>query len=110
VKIIAPANGATVGPKFNITVAPTDFTPALDLEGKPNVNGYGHYHVFVDSDATSMASMIGMPGSNTFPVNLAAWKNGKHTITVEPVQNDHTPIEGAKPVTITINLEHAAGT
>ncbi len=39
--------------------------------------------------------MIGMPGSDTIPVDLRAWPNGKHPITVEPVQNDHTPIQGA---------------
>jgi hypothetical protein len=55
-----------------------------------------------------MAGMVSMPGSNSFPVKLSAWKNGKHTLTVQPVQNDHTEIHGAKPATITINLEGAA--
>ena len=133
VKIISPKDGATVGPKFTMQVAPTNFRPALDLEGKPNIKGYGHYHVFVDMEMSSMpmastqpsggsmemshemggmmsmAGMVGMPGGNTFPVDLTAWKNGKHTITVETVQNDHTDIEGAKPATITINLQGAAG-
>jgi len=125
VKIISPADGATIGPTFTMQVQPANFTPALDLEGKPNINGYGHYHVFVDMsmpsmemsstemsggemEMMSMAGMVGMPGDNTFPVDLRAWKNGKHTITVEPVQNDHTEIHGAKPAMITINLEGAA--
>jgi hypothetical protein len=55
----------------------------------------------------STAGMIGMPGTDTFPVDLTAWKNGKHTITVQAVQNDHTPIEGAKAAKITINLTGA---
>ncbi len=133
VRIISPRDGATVGPKFSMQVAPTNFKPALDLEGKPNIKGYGHYHVFVDMEMSSMqmpstqmsggstemshavggmmsmAGMVGMPGSNTFPIDLTAWKNGKHTITVETVQNDHTDIEGAKPATITINLQGAGG-
>ena len=112
VKIISPADGATVGPEFTMQVQPVNFTPALDLEGKPNINGYGHYHVFVDMsggemEMMSMAGMVGMPGDNTFPVDLRAWKTGKHTITVEAVQNDHTEIHGAKPAMITINLAAA---
>jgi hypothetical protein len=119
VKFVSPADGAKVGPKFTVRVQPANFTPSLDLEGKPNLKGYGHYHVMVDMkpmepssdhehmEMMSMAGMVGMPGSNRFPVDLSAWENGKHTITVEPVQNDHTPIVGAKPATITINLTGA---
>lgn len=140
VMIESPADGATVGPKFTLKVKPENFHPAEDLEGKSNIEGYGHYHVFVDEDMSmmmgmsgegektseagkseqqgmsaengmemmSMAGMVLMPGSNNFDVDLRAWKNGKHTITVQPVQNDHTPIEGAKSAMITINLKGAA--
>ncbi len=124
VKIVSPADGVTVGPRFTVQLKPANFKPALDLEGKPNISGYGHYHVFVDMampsmemsstqmsgesmEMMSMAGMVGMPGSNSFPIDLSAWKNGKHTITIEPVQNDHTNIASAKPAMITINLEGA---
>jgi len=124
VKILSPADGTTVGPQFTMQLQHADFTPALDLEGKPNIKGYGHYHVFVDMsmapmemsstkmagggmEMMSMAGMVGMPGSDTFPVDLRAWKKGKHTITVELVQNDHTEIADAKPAMITINLKGA---
>jgi endogenous inhibitor of DNA gyrase (YacG/DUF329 family) len=43
-----------------------------------------------------MAGMVLMPGSNTFNVDLGAWPAGKHTITIEIVQNDHTPIPNAQ--------------
>jgi LPXTG-motif cell wall-anchored protein len=118
VQVVSPADGATVGPKVTIQVKPTNFTPSEDLEGKPNLKGYGHYHVFVDMPAMteggggammSMAGMVLMPGSNSFDVDLRAWPAGKHTLTVELVQNDHTPIEGAKPAMITINLQGTAG-
>ena len=56
----------------------------------------------------SMAGMIGMPGNDDIPVDLRAWPNGQHTITVEPVQNDHTPIQDATPGMITITLQGAA--
>ncbi len=123
VKIVSPADGAKVGPKFTVRVQPANFTPSLDLEGKPNIKGYGHYHVMVmgasgegemgmdmgqgKTKMMSMAGMVGMPGSNSFPVDLSAWKNGKYMLTIMPAQNDHTPVPGARPATISINLTGA---
>jgi LPXTG-motif cell wall-anchored protein len=112
VQVLAPADGATVGSKFAVKVQPTDFTVATDLEGKPNLKGYGHYHVFVDMDMSamqggammSMAGMVLMPGSNAFDLDLSVWPAGKHTIVVEPVQNDHSPIDGVKPAMFTVTL------
>src|SRR5918994_5489271 len=40
------AEGRTVPPVFTIEVNPVNFTPSEDLEGKQNVPGYGHWHVF----------------------------------------------------------------
>jgi hypothetical protein len=119
VTVAWPPNGATVGPLFTLQVTRNNFTPSLELEGKPNLAGYGHYHVFVDMPMMdmagggdmgmmSMAGMIGMPGTDSIPVDLRAWPNGQHTITIEPVQNDHTPIQGAKEAMITITLQGAA--
>jgi hypothetical protein len=112
VKITSPADGATVGPTFTVATQTSGFRPDLSMEGKDNVPGYGHLHVFVDmkmeemkpGEMMSMAGMVGMPGSNTFPVDLAGWPAGAHTLTVEAVQDDHTDIQGAKPAMIHINL------
>jgi plastocyanin len=118
VRITSPADGATLGPKFTLQVDRSNFTPSLGLEGKPNLTGFGHYHVMVDMDAfptmmiggmMSMDGMVAMPGSDTVQLDLSAWPPGKHTLTVEPVQNDHTPIEGAKEAMITINLQGTSG-
>ena len=117
VSVVWPPNGATVGPVFTLQVSKQNFVPSLELEGKPNLAGYGHYHVFVDMDMSgmsmqggmmSMAGMIGMPASDSIPVDLSAWPDGQHTITVEPVQDDHTPIQGAMPGMVTITLQGAA--
>jgi hypothetical protein len=122
VSILWPPDGATVGPLFTLQVTRKSFIPSLELEGKPNLAGYGHYHVFVDMPMTdmtggggqgmegmmSMAGMIAMPGNDSIPVDLRAWPSGQHTITVEPVQNDHTPIQGAKEAMITITLQGGA--
>ncbi len=116
VAITAPTNGATVGPHFNLVVQATSFTPSCNLEGKQNVAGYGHYHVFVDmsmggggqaGSMMSMAGMISMPCTNVIPVDLSAWPSGQHTLAVELEQNDHTPLmdPGAKePKLATIEL------
>ena len=120
VRITSPADGATVSPKFTLQVDKTNFTPSLALEGKPDLAGFGHYHVMVDMDVFPMAmtmmggmmsmdGMVAMPGSDTISLDLSAWPPGRHTITVEPVQDDHTPIEGATPGTIAINLQGSTG-
>jgi len=115
VTITWPPDGATLGPVFTLQVSKNNFMPMLGLEGKPNLAGYGHYHVFVDLDMSGMlggmmseAGMIGMPATDSIPVDLRAWPNGRHTITVEPVQNDHTPIQGAMPAMVNITLQGAA--
>jgi len=131
VKIVSPADGGTVGPRFTVRVQPANFKPSLGLEGKPNIKGYGHYHVMVmesssgqgqmsmdhqgqmkmdqgEKNMMSMAGMVSMPGSDSFPVDLSAWKNGNYMLTIMPAQNDHTPVPGARPATITINLTGAA--
>ncbi len=134
VKILSPKDGETVGPKITFQVQPTNFTPDERLEGKANIAGYGHYHVFVDMSMAmmmpsgtetpmanetpgashmmgmmNMAGMVLMPGNNTFTIDLSAWHNGKHVIIVEPVHNDHTSIEGAQHAMVTISLQGAAG-
>lgn len=106
VTVLSPADGATVGPRVTFRVTTTNFTPVLGLEGKPNIAGYGHYHLSVDksSDPMSMAGLIAMPASDTFTADLSAWPAGKHVITIEAQNNDHGDISGATDGVITINL------
>jgi hypothetical protein len=127
VKIVSPSEGATVGPKVRVKVDKTNFVPSEGAEGKPNIKGVGHYHVFVDMDMSmmmpmptpaagaapahemmAMDGMVLMPGTDEFEIDLTAWPNGKHTLVVEPVQNDHTAIEGAKEAMINFALQGAA--
>lgn len=128
------ADGKTVPPVFTIQVNPINFEPSQDLEGKQNVPGYGHWHVFVDTpmdgmmamdDAEmagtpmaegemdemammSMGGMILMPGSNTFEVDLTAWGPGEHTIFIEPVQNDHTNFAEFGHAEFTVTVQEPA--
>lgn len=47
VRIISPKKGAVLGSKFNLVLAVNDFNLSCGLEGKADVKGYGHLHVFV---------------------------------------------------------------
>jgi hypothetical protein len=83
VTVVWPPNGATLRPLFTLLVSKNNFAPSLELEGKPNLAGYGHYHIFVifvdmpmmdmtGGSDVGMMSMIGMPGTDSIPVDLSA--------------------------------------
>lgn len=55
VELVSPSDGATVPAVFSVEVTPVNFMPSEGLEGKQNVPGYGHYHVFVDTPMGAMA-------------------------------------------------------
>lgn len=57
VELVSPADGATVPPVFTIELSPVNFTASSALEGKGNVPGYGHWHVFVDTPMDGMGMM-----------------------------------------------------
>lgn len=70
IELVSPSDGATVPPTFTIEVKPVNFEPSESLEGKQNVPGYGHWHVFVDTPMGGMAmmddmAMEGTPGADT---------------------------------------------
>jgi hypothetical protein len=68
VTIVSPKNGASVPPKFDLVLAVQNFGLSCDLEGKPNVPGWGHVHVMVQQQgetsappATPMVAMMKTP-------------------------------------------------
>ncbi|TAM57672.1 hypothetical protein EPN52_12520 [bacterium] len=68
ISIISPKNGATVGRTFDVKVAVSDFDLSCDLEGKPDVAGYGHIHIFATQSgettqkpAAPLAAMMKTP-------------------------------------------------
>ncbi|MDQ2680343.1 MAG: hypothetical protein M3Y21_04885 [Candidatus Eremiobacteraeota bacterium] len=54
--ILAPKNGATVGKRFNLVMAVSHFDLSCNLEGKKDVEGWGHLHVFVHQNGETTAS------------------------------------------------------
>jgi hypothetical protein len=111
-KLVSPLDGATVPSSFAVQVQPSNFIAATALEGKANVVGYGHYHVWIDAPEMpkSLANLILMPGTNAFTLDLSAWGEGQHTIRIEPAHNDHAMYAPATPVTFTVNVSAAAPT
>lgn len=106
VTLVSPADGDTVSPQFEVQVTPEHFFPTTGLEGKANVAGYGHYHVWVDTPEmpASLAGLVLMPGTNAFTLDLSAWGPGEHTIRIETAQNDHTMYDPATAASFTVTV------
>jgi uncharacterized cupredoxin-like copper-binding protein len=110
ITLVSPLEGATVPPVFDVQVRPTNLTVTSGLEGKANVAGYGHYHVWVDAAEMpkSLANLVLMPGTNGFTLNLTAWGEGRHTIRIEAAQDDHSMYAPATPATFTVTVSNNA--
>ncbi len=65
IKIVSPKAGATVSGSFEVVVQVTNFNLSCDLFGRPDVAGYGHWHLNLDSMTGPMMGMMTMP--NGFP-------------------------------------------
>lgn len=57
VTIVSPKTGSLVSRNVELKVAISGYDLSCNLEGKPNVAGYGHLHVFVMQDAMPMHDM-----------------------------------------------------
>ena len=110
VTLVSPLDGATVPPVFDVQVRPSNLTVSTGLEGKANVAGYGHYHVWVDAAEMpkSLANLVLMPGTNGFTLNLTAWGEGQHTIRVEAAQDDHSMYAPATAATFKVTVSKSA--
>jgi hypothetical protein len=111
-EIASPEDGDTVdGDSVTVEVDVQDFD-VVDKLGEENVDGEGHIHYYLDVDDVPTAA--GEPAitdegesaqtddtSHTFD-NL---EPGEHTIAVQLVNNDHTPLEPPVVEEVTITVE-----
>lgn len=58
ISILSPKNGATVSKTFDVEIAVSDFDLSCDLEGKPDVAGYGHVHIFATQNGETTQAPI----------------------------------------------------
>jgi hypothetical protein len=94
IRILSPRPGATVHGGFDMRVQPKNFEFSCALYGKPDVAGYGHWHINVDSTTKGMmgmGTMLGMSCQRTFHVSLAGIKPGPHTFFAILEDNQHAP-------------------
>jgi hypothetical protein len=94
IRILSPKPGSTVHGGFDLTVRPKNFEFSCALYGKPDVAGYGHWHINVDSTSKGMmgmGTMLGMSCQRTFHVSLAGIKPGPHTFFAILEDNQHAP-------------------
>jgi hypothetical protein len=108
IKILSPANGATVSSSFDIVVQVTNYNLSCDLMGKPDVPGYGHWHANLDTMSgpmMGMGTMLGMSCSTTFHASTTGLKAGEtHTIIALLTDNGHAPLNPAVDSQVTVMI------
>lgn len=111
VSILSPKNGASVPKKFNVVLAVQHFDLSCDLEGKPDVEGWGHVHVMVQqegetsaSPATPMVAMMKTPEGMAAGQKFAK-ESGTSMAQMEPMLRTAMPSMVGMPCTKTIPLD-----
>src|SRR6516162_8448556 len=96
ITIVAPAPGATVTGTFTVAVRITGYRNSCALFGKPNLPGWGHWHLNLDTATggmMGMGGMLGMSCTSTIRASTAGLKPGStHTLIALLVDNMHVPL------------------
>lgn len=116
IQITSPIENATV-PAGNVTVSihVDDFTLVSKL-GEANVSGEGHIHYFMDVAVPTTPGKPALTAAGTYypTANTSyTWTNvttGMHNLTVELVNNDHTPLVPAKYAMINVTVAETTAT
>ncbi len=111
IRIVSPANGATVGPRFPVTLTWTNFRPSCDLLGKKNLKGYGHWRLNIDrmmGPMMGMGAMLAMGCAHTTTVYTDELTPGTHKLFALLVDNQHAPLMPEVATSITINVTAVA--
>lgn len=97
IKIISPKAGDTVFGSFDVVVQVQNFKLNCDLFGKAAVDGYGHWHLNLDSTSEGMmgmGTMAGMSCQTVFHASTAGLESGStHTLIPLLTDNGHAPLE-----------------
>jgi hypothetical protein len=105
--IIAPTGTQFAPGKVTVSVQVTGID-LVNKPGQPNVAGEGHIHYFLDVDPPTAPGQpaVTTPGSYAATADTSyTWTNvpsGQHKLSVELVNNDHTPLVPA--VTASMSL------
>ena len=108
IAIVSPAPGATVSGPFTVQVHIKNYRPSCALYGKPNLHGYGHWHLNLDSATGGMMGMGGMMRmscTNTIQASTAGLKPGStHTLIALLVDNEHAPLMPLVAARVTVRI------
>lgn len=109
IKIVSPATGTKVSGSFDVAVQITNFNVTCDLEGKPDVAGYGHWHVNADTTSgpmMGMMTMLRMSCGNVMHLSAKGMTAGKHTLFAFLANNQHGPSNPTIVDQVEVNVVH----
>jgi len=102
--ILSPAgflnNATTVSPSFVVSFAVSNFV-LTDPVGQPKALNTGHIHIFLDGAYYGQATSVSS-------IQFVGLSPGTHTIKLELVNNDHTPLNPDVSKTITVTVSGAS--
>ncbi|WP_442919434.1 cupredoxin domain-containing protein, partial [Methanoculleus sp.] len=116
VTIVEPVEGANVtAGNVTVSVNVTNFT-LVEPTGQANAAGEGHLHYYLDAPVPTNASAPAIPETGGYVVSANTsytWENvtaGEHNLSVQVVNNDHTPIIPLAFETVNVTVDGNATT
>ncbi|MDK2990472.1 MAG: hypothetical protein PWR16_2001, partial [Methanoculleus sp.] len=113
VTIVEPMEGANVtAGNVTVSVNVTNFT-LVEPTGQANAAGEGHLHYYLDVPVPTNASEPAIPETGDYVVSANTsytWENvtaGEHNLSVQLVNNDHTPIIPLAADTVNVTVTPA---
>jgi hypothetical protein len=94
IQILSPKPGETVHGSLTMRIAVKNFRLSCAMYGKPDVAGYGHWHLNMDSTTIGMmgmGTMFRMSCEHTLSFSLAHVKPGNHRFFAILEDNQHAP-------------------
>jgi hypothetical protein len=108
ITIVSPKRGATVKGSFTVRVRIMNYRASCALMGKPNLDGWGHWHLNLDTATggmMGMGSMMGMSCTNTIRASTAGLMPGStHTLIALLVDNQHVPLMPLVASRVTVRI------
>lgn len=95
IKILSPAKGAQLAGNFDLEVQVSNYNLSCALEGKPDVEGYGHWHVNLEtlnSGMMGMETMARMSCQSVLQMNTQGFPLGHHLLIVYLADDQHAPL------------------
>ncbi len=115
ITLVTPSDKASLAAGDITVTAEATNIKLVDKLGKVKAAGEGHLHYFLDADAPTAQGQPAVTAPGTYAATAAStytWKNvlpGPHTLSVELVNNDHTPLNPPVIQKISINTDTNPG-